>query len=357
MHTVIIADDEIIERNFLKSIFKKYPEQFILVGEACNGKQVIDIAIEKKPSIIIMDINMPLYDGLISAQRIKASLDNTIIILNTAYPEFGFARQAINYNLDAYLLKPSNEKDILDTINSCLKRKRLTGLISGSFDNTTKSLNNRYPYLVIDQLINAIYVQDLPLIRFNIEQYLDFIKSQQTHLDKYRLFIINTIFSLERELNRIIPENVLILLNCDQYLQQISKTEYWYEILAYTDDFFQRLSSLFSEDLSFSPSSMEMIAKYIDHNFKKQINLDGLSEQFHFSPSYLSRLFHQNKGITIKKYLNQQRVKYAIYLLQNSNLAIKEVSYNCGFINITHFNRVFKDVTGKAPSQIKKEVI
>lgn len=355
MYTVVIADDEAIERNYLKSVFEKYPEQYFLAGEAINGEQVIEIALEKKPNIIIMDINMPIYNGLVAAKHIKTILNNTIIILNSAYAEFEFARQAIDYNLDAYLLKPASEKDILNTITSCFRKKKLNGQLNGSYNNISKNLNNEYPYSVIDHLINALCEHNFQLIRFNVTRYLDFLKSQQNHLEEYRLYIINTIFSIVRELQKIIPESILILLNCGQRLQKISKAEYWYEILELTEDFFKGVLFLFCEDSCFPLSCADMVANYIDENFYRQINLDKLGELFHFSPSYISRVFHQSKGVTIKNYLNQKRVNHAVKLLQGSNLEIKEVASSCGFINISHFNRVFKEVTGKTPLEVKKE--
>lgn len=356
MYTIVIADDENIERMYLKNVITKYPELYSILGEASNGQQVIDIAIEKKPDIIIMDINMPVYDGLTAAQYIKTHLNEIVIILNSAYAEFQYARQAIDYNLDAYLLKPSSESEILDTISACLNKKRIHKQLKSIFINESKSLNNGYPDIIIDHLINAICIQDLHLIRFNIEKYMEFLKTQKNQLEKYRLYIINTIFSIERELQGIIPEKVMKLLNFYQALQNISEAKYWYEILDITEVFFQQLMILFSEGAFLNNSLSDKLTKYIDDNFNKQISLDGLADIFHFSPSYLSRNFHTIKGITINNYIIEKRINHAIYLLQGSGLQVKEISQRCGFINITHFNRVFKKVTGKTPLQIKMEV-
>lgn len=352
----MIADDENIERTYLKNVFKKYPEHYFIVGEASNGEQVIKIAMEKQPDIIIMDINMPVYDGLTAAQNIKTYLKDIIIILNSAYAEFQYARQAIDYDLDAYLLKPSSENEILDTINSCLNKKHIHKRLKNKFVNVSQSLTNGYPNIIIDHLINAICTQDIQLIRFNIEKYIDFLKAQSNQLEKYKLYIINTIFSIERELQGIIPEKIIKYLNFYQTLQNISEAKYWYEILEFTEGFFQQLMFLFNENILVNCDLSDKLIKYFDENFKKQISLDSLSDIFHFSPSYLSRTFHKFKGITINNYIMEKRINHAIYLLLGSNLQVKEISQKCGFINITHFNRVFKKVTGKTPLQIKMEV-
>ncbi|MBU5255871.1 response regulator transcription factor [Tissierella praeacuta] len=355
MYTVLIADDEIIERNYLKSVLKKHSEEFTLVGEATNGEQVVDMAFQKKPNIIIMDINMPLQNGLIAAKTIKEKFHNTIIILNSAYSEFEFAQQAIHYNLDAYLLKPASEKEILDTMINSLHKKYVKDQVIGDYNNISNTLNNKYPYALVDRLTNSIFTGDFELIRFNVLNYIDFLNSQQNNLEEYRLHIINTIFSIMRSLKKVLPDNIQLLLNGDEYLQKISKSQYWYDILAVTEDFFRQFLILFNAKLSLSSNFTDMVEKYIEENFEKQISLDMLGEIFHFNPSYLSRKFCEDKGYTINDFLNKKRIEHAIYLLKNSNLLIKDISRNCGFTNVSHFNRNFKKVTGKQPSQIRLE--
>lgn len=354
MYTILISDDEIIERNYLKSVINKYPDKYNLVGEAANGHETVEISYTYRPDIIIMDINMPLFNGLEAAKLIKVMNKNTIIILNSAYAEFEFARQAIDYNLDAYLLKPASEQKILETIDACLQKKQLKGQLSGNLENLSLDFIDKYPYTIIDQLLTAINTHDIKLIQYNISGYLDFLKSKQNHLEEYRLHIINTIFSIMRAINNVLPENILAILKMDNHLQKISKAKYWYEILALTEDFLNRLLFFLKEASAFNQDCAELIAKYIDECFNQQITLDSLADKFHFHPSYISRSFHKNKGITIKAYINQRRIKHAIYLLETSDLPIKDIAHSCGFVNISHFNRVFKIITGKIPSQLNK---
>lgn len=355
MYKILISDDESIERNYLKSVINKYPDKYSLIGEAANGQQVIDMALIHKPNIIIMDINMPLYNGLEASRIIKTKQKNIIIVLNSAYAEFEFARKAIDYKLDAYLLKPASEQSILETIDTCLKRKELKGEVSGDFENLSQYFIDRYPYSIIDQLIKAIHTNDLKLIQYNINTYLDFLKSQQHNLEEYRLHVMNTMFSIMRTINKVLPENIQTILKCDNYIQKISKARNWYEILTLTEDFFNCLLIYLKENFTYNLDCTELISKYIDEYFEEKITLDSLSEIFHFHPSYISRVFHKNKGVTIKSYINQKRIEHAIYLLETSNLAIKDIAHSCGFINISHFNRVFKKFTGKKPSQKKRK--
>ena len=62
---------------------------------------------------------MPLMNGLEAAKKIKEKLPNTIIILNTAYADFEFAKKALDYHLDAYILKPATKQQIFDILDNC----------------------------------------------------------------------------------------------------------------------------------------------------------------------------------------------------------------------------------------------
>ncbi|WML34414.1 response regulator [Clostridium sp. OS1-26] len=123
MLTVLIVDDERIERSFLRKILEKYNDQYLIVGEAGTGNEAVQIAEKNKPDIIIMDINMPFYNGLQAAKLIKEKSPNQIIILNSAYAEFEFAQQAVKYNLDAYLLKPAQEEESFPQLLTVCEKK------------------------------------------------------------------------------------------------------------------------------------------------------------------------------------------------------------------------------------------
>lgn len=119
MTNILLADDEAIERKYFRNLFHRHPE-YQVVGEAQNGLEIIELVSRTQPDVIIMDINMPLMNGLESAHKIKQKFPDTIIILNTAYADFEFAKKALDYRLDAYLLKPASERQIIETIKNCI---------------------------------------------------------------------------------------------------------------------------------------------------------------------------------------------------------------------------------------------
>ena len=353
MLTILIADDESIERNYLQTVFTRYRDLYQVVALAENGEQAVRLFNKHRPEIIIMDINMPLLNGIDAAKRIRQDVPGQIIILNSAYAEFEFAKQAVENGIDSYLLKPTNEETILSTIAACVNKKKLNGEVSVNL--TKKSIIN-YPFEIVDHLLEAITSNDINLLKSNITLYLNFLKLQQQEFDQYRLHILNTIFSVQRILSQgRVPESLLALLDSPYFLQAISRSLSWYEIRSETAKFFNRLILVFESLNPACKDGMDAVVRYIEKNFSEDITLDSLARYAHFSPAYLSRTFHEKMKITIRSYINQQRIKHALYLLQHSDQGIRDIAGSCGFKNLSHFHRVFKEHTGKTPVQAKKK--
>lgn len=94
--------------------------------------------------------------------------------------------------------------------------------------------------------------------------------------------------------------------------------------------------------------------RYINANFTEKLYLEDLAAKFHFNPSYLSYRFKEVTGISFIEYLNSVRVKEAQRMLANSGSPVTDIALQCGFSNLTHFGRVFKDITGVTPSAFRR---
>ena len=103
-------------------------------------------------------------------------------------------------------------------------------------------------------------------------------------------------------------------------------------------------------------TKMSDIVKYINENFPQNITLPLLSNRFFISKYHLSRAFKESTGFTFIEYLNSVRIREAQRLLVESDLKIIDISQNIGFGNVSHFGRVFKEITGHSPSQYKKSM-
>lgn len=118
MLKLMIVEDESLERKALSFLANKfYKDKITLVCEAANGRDAVNKALEFGPDIILMDINMPIMDGLKVSELIKAELPNIEIIILTAFSYFEYAKKAIQLGVGDYLLKPVTKEEFCNTMD------------------------------------------------------------------------------------------------------------------------------------------------------------------------------------------------------------------------------------------------
>lgn len=100
---------------------------------------------------------------------------------------------------------------------------------------------------------------------------------------------------------------------------------------------------------------IEQIKQYIAQNYMNEISINDLSEQFHLSPNYLSKIFHDRAGIRFIDYLTEVRMENAKRLLRkNLHATVQDVSLMVGYYSVRHFSRIFQKYVGKSPSDFRK---
>ncbi|MEA4893626.1 MAG: response regulator [Oscillospiraceae bacterium] len=103
---VFITEDESIVREGLRDIIPWEKYGFEFVGDAPDGEMALPMIRKLKPNVLITDIKMPFMDGLSLSNIVSRELPDTKIIIISGYSDFEYARQAIELNVDQYLLKP-----------------------------------------------------------------------------------------------------------------------------------------------------------------------------------------------------------------------------------------------------------
>lgn len=117
---IIIADDEPISRMDLREILED--AGYSVVGEASDGFDAVELCRKERPDLIIMDIKMPLLDGLSASKMIqKEELAGSVILL-TAYSGKEFIEKATNVGVIGYLIKPIDEKSLLPAVEVALAK-------------------------------------------------------------------------------------------------------------------------------------------------------------------------------------------------------------------------------------------
>lgn len=122
MQTVLIAEDEPKSSLALRNKIKKILGESVFIAIAENGREAIDLALKLNPALIIMDIEMPLRNGLEAAKVIQPHLPDTKVVFLTAYDRFDYAVTAMRAGGKDYLLKPVSEADLKKLLDTYLTR-------------------------------------------------------------------------------------------------------------------------------------------------------------------------------------------------------------------------------------------
>ncbi len=104
----------------------------------------------------------------------------------------------------------------------------------------------------------------------------------------------------------------------------------------------------------YESSRIDKITSYINKNYTRCIELEEVSSLAAMNPSAFCRFFKRATGKSLKQYISDMRIGYACKLLLMDDISISQVSAQCGFDTISHFNKTFKRNIGHAPSQYRK---
>ena len=110
-----------------------------------------------------------------------------------------------------------------------------------------------------------------------------------------------------------------------------------------------------NKENNFAQTLVGRVLSYIHQHFAENITLDSLSEEFHVSPYYISRLIKNKLGSSFPDILANYRIKEAKIRLAKGD-SIKEVTYKVGFSSQNYFGKTFKKITGFTPSEYKDQL-
>ena len=125
MITIIIADDQKLFATSLKSVLENDDKELSVIGIAGNGKEAVDLAGQLKPDLILMDVRMPIMDGVEAVRTIHQRLPEIKIIMLTTYGDDEFVNQAILHGSAGYLLKDIEPQELIVSIRAVISGRVL----------------------------------------------------------------------------------------------------------------------------------------------------------------------------------------------------------------------------------------
>ena len=139
--TIVIVDDEPITRMDTREILEA--NGYDVVGEASDGFEAIEVCKKYNPSLVLMDIDIPLLD-VIKASKVltKEKLVGGVILL-TAFEDKKYIEMAKEVGAFGYMIKPVNEKVFIPTVEMCLSKAEEFDELKKDYDKINNKLNDR----------------------------------------------------------------------------------------------------------------------------------------------------------------------------------------------------------------------
>ena len=141
-----------------------------------------------------------------------------------------------------------------------------------------------------------------------------------------------------------------------QGLHSVIHLLYILEILAATKEYHYISSRPCNDSFNQSETDrLNTVYEYAFKNFRKKISLGEIAELLHVTPTSFSRYFTMKNNKTFSRFIAEIRIKHACEMLTETDESIAQVCYDCGFNTLSNFNKQFKEIMLKKPTEYKKE--
>jgi AmiR/NasT family two-component response regulator len=138
--TVVVAEDEVLIRMDLAEMLTE--EGYDVVGQAGDGATALELVEEHRPDLVILDVKMPVLDGIAAAERIAAARIAPVVIL-TAFSQRDLVERARDAGAMAYLVKPFTRNDLVPAIEMAVSRFAELSQLESEVADLTERLETR----------------------------------------------------------------------------------------------------------------------------------------------------------------------------------------------------------------------
>lgn len=139
---ILVVDDDALIRDSLK-ILLGLEKDIEVVGTAINGQEAFELVCHKRPDIVLMDIRMPVMDGVLGTKLIKESFKEVKVVILTTFKDDEYIKEAIKNGAEGYILKNQSSDSIVEGLRAVYKgntvfEKDVVNIITSMFDNKKK---------------------------------------------------------------------------------------------------------------------------------------------------------------------------------------------------------------------------
>lgn len=138
--TVVVAEDEALIRMDIVEILKD--QGFDVVAETDNGKTAVELAEKHRPDLVLMDVKMPIMDGISAAEQINKNMYAPVVLL-TAFSQKELVDRAVEAGASAYVVKPFSPNELIPAIEVAISRYQQIKLLQQEVTDIKEQFETR----------------------------------------------------------------------------------------------------------------------------------------------------------------------------------------------------------------------
>ena len=401
---ILIVDDEPHVVDAIRGILEQEPEVDLEIHTAFRGQQALKLCQQYPISLLITDIRMPDMSGLELVRQVRQLTPDCNVILLTAYSDFTYAYEGIQLHASDYILKTEDKQIIRSRIfkilgtmeqelrhRSWLESARESNPIS---DRLCKKLlmpqrssqqeeaftllgfrETGFPLL----LIAAKTPSHIPIQADILQKSLmRCLSGRITHLCASTISenVCSLVLSLDPKGHAITGTWLMVTMERIQAMYTATTQAECAILYSYPIDNLDQLSGKYqiaaryleaerfdacvkviSDVKKESPLvTIHFVKRYVKEHLNQDLSLSQISVVTGYNPTYLSRLFKEQTGETLNRYISRKRMEYIARLMRDPQISMQQIMDAAGFATRSYFNQFVKKETGLTPKQYRMQM-
>ncbi|MCR4743684.1 MAG: response regulator [Lachnospiraceae bacterium] len=407
MYSIILVDDEAEVRDSMAEGVNWEKLGFRVSGVARNGIEAWELIEEETPDLVMTDIKMPYMDGLQLTAKIREKYDDIKIIIFSGFDDFSYAKEAIKYKVENYIMKPINSRELEESmaeVKKSLDRERdseknfaelkekydkgrsriiesiLHQVIRGQItDEVKQQLADNIP----DLLVSGSWIVAVAEMRDHNEkaewEAVAYEAIDEELREKYGAALVienrkvdiifgsgdaeeiiriceNLVRSLKHQLN------VDIVCGIGSKAEMLSDiTRSFNEACMAVNKITEDTTAVYYGDISIKDGAQEnSLSKkalhYIEENYKDpELSVETVADSVGFSHSYFSSIFKKEMGEACSNVINRIRMEEAARLLKETDYKTYVIAKETGYSDVAYFSYAFKRHYGVSPTKYRQK--
>ncbi|MFS0726725.1 response regulator transcription factor [Paenibacillus sp. 1P07SE] len=342
---VLIVDDEDIIRQGVRILLEKCHHAVEIVGEAAHGREALAIIEAQKPDLLIADIQMPVMDGMELMRELFPRYPDMVKVILTGHADFEYARQALQYGVTEYILKPVTQVKINEVVNGILTNNPARWLdgIDVARLKEMKELANA--------LVKAVLAEEKDRVTRLIDDWRGSYDGRPPSLHEWKQMIGVLRLTFQTEM-------------FSRYADPLPVDTQWMEagntaelIGNWTAELLRMIDEITQKRVPRNKRVVQFVISLIEQEYgNPELTIRDLADRAGISASYLSKMFRDLVHQPFTYYLSEYRLAQVKRRLdEGEETLLGEIAEQCGFSDYPYFSKVFKKQYGMSPQEYREK--